>query len=154
MRKQNGATLIEVLISVLVLAIGLLGLASTQMMSLKNGNGAHHRYMATLAAQEIIERIRANPDGFKSGKTYKNSDVTKSQDCSVGCSPDELAKLDLYEWGQLLNSNLPGAAGVAVIDSQRKTTVTITWTEQHTGKDYGGSSGGSENATFVMSVEL
>jgi len=70
MRKQRGATLIEVLISVLVLAVGLLGLAATQMMSMKNGNSAHQRYMATLAAHDMAERMRANAAGVDQGSYY------------------------------------------------------------------------------------
>ncbi|WP_020411444.1 type IV pilus modification protein PilV [Microbulbifer variabilis] len=156
MHKQSGATLIEVLVSVLVLAIGLLGLASTQMMSLKNGNGSHHRYMAALAAQEIIERMRANPTGFKSGD-YDSSDigssVGSSPDCSSGCQPSQLAGLDLYEWGLLLSNNLPSATG-EIVSKGGQVTVTINWKEQHTGEDYAGSKADLDDAIFEMSVEL
>ncbi|GAB2894295.1 type IV pilus modification protein PilV [Microbulbifer echini] len=174
MFDQRGATLIEILVSILVLAIGLLGLAATQMMSLKNGNGSHHRYMAALAAQEIIERMRANPVGFKSGDYDGNHGLSVdlagedddisggapstdnnslTPDCSSKCTPSELSDLDIYEWENLLSSNFPSATGSIKSDAG-EVKVTITWKEQHTGKSYGGSSGNLDDATFEMSVEL
>ncbi|WP_323847378.1 type IV pilus modification protein PilV [Microbulbifer magnicolonia] len=193
MRNQRGATLIEVLIAVLVLAVGLLGLAATQLMSMKNGNGAHQRYMAALAAHDIIERMRANPGGFEQGsydgevgegaaeetggndgpveieETVVDGEVVETEvpetggeetggeegtpDCSSSCSVTELAALDLYEWEQLLSSNLPSAIG-AISRNGDQVTVTITWQEQHTGENYGTSSGGLDDASFEMIVEL
>ncbi|AWF79865.1 type IV pilus modification protein PilV [Microbulbifer sp. A4B17] len=159
MLKQKGATLIEVLVSVLVLAVGLLGLAATQVMSLKNGNGAHHRYMAALAAQEIIERMRANPtgtiDGEYDGTVGGSGDGGSSStpDCSSACSVSELAELDLYEWELILSSNLPAATGT-IAHNSGEVTVTISWSEQHTGENYGELDGGLDDATFEMIVEL
>ncbi|WP_444883712.1 type IV pilus modification protein PilV [Microbulbifer sp. PSTR4-B] len=174
MFDQRGATLIEVLVSILVLAVGLLGLAATQMMSLKNGNGSHHRFMAALAAQDIIERMRANPVGFKSGGydgdhglsvalAEEGSDISGSQpgtennastpDCSNKCTPAELADLDIYEWENLLASNLPSSAG-SIKRSASGVEVIISWKEQHTGSKYGSGSDSLDDATFEMSVEL
>ncbi|WP_444892735.1 type IV pilus modification protein PilV [Microbulbifer sp. TRSA001] len=165
MFKQKGATLIEVLVSVLILAVGLLGLAATQVMSLKNGNGSHHRYMAALAAQEIIERMRANPTGASDGEYDGSvggsssdggsggSDSSSTPSCSSACSVSELAELDLYEWELILSSNLPSATGTIERNSG-EVTVTISWSEQHTGENYGSVDGGLDNATFEMIVEL
>jgi len=155
MRNQKGATLIEVLVSVLVLAVGLLGVAATQMMSLKNSNGSNQRYMAALAAQEIVERMRANPSGLEQG-SYDGTETgggTLSNNCTSSCTVTQLASLDLYEWGQLLKTNLPSGQGV-ISRSGNEVTVTITWLQQHTGENYGGADGGTENATFTMTVEL
>ncbi|MFC6634566.1 type IV pilus modification protein PilV [Microbulbifer taiwanensis] len=155
MQKQRGATLIEVLISVLILAVGLLGLAATQMMSMKNGNGAHHRYMAALAAQEIIERMRANPSALEQGSYDGKVDgsETSTNNCSSSCSVNDLADRDLYEWDQVLKSNLPSATG-NIARNGDEVTVTISWKEQHTGEKYGASGGAPEDATFEMIVEL
>jgi type IV pilus assembly protein PilV len=59
-RPQSGFSLIEVLIAVLVLGVGLLGLALLQSISLRNGNSAAHRTQATNLAYEMIDMIRAN----------------------------------------------------------------------------------------------
>ena len=57
---QRGATLIEVLVAMLVLSIGLLGLAGMQMTALKSNQSAYYRSQATVLAYDIIDRMRAN----------------------------------------------------------------------------------------------
>lgn len=155
MKKQAGATMIEVLVTILVLAVGLLGLSATQVMSLKNGNNAHHRYMAALAAHEMAERMRANPDGLElasyDGKTADGTEA--SVDCSNGCSAADLARLDLYDWGQVISTNLPGGEG-QIERAGSTVTLTVTWKEQHTGQNRGTAAGGTEDSTFEMVVEL
>ncbi|MFD1217983.1 type IV pilus modification protein PilV [Microbulbifer celer] len=154
MKKQQGATLIEVLISVLVLAVGLLGVAATQTLSLKNGNGANQRYMAALAAQEIVERMRANPAGLAQGGydgTVDGKETAKS--CATACNVSDLASMDLYEWDQLLQTNLPASTGTIARNGD-EVTVTVAWKQQHTGKNLGSSKGGTEDTDFVMTVEL
>ena len=59
--KQTGVGMLEVLIALLVLAIGSLGFAGLQLVSLKNANEANFRAQATLVAQDAIERFQANP---------------------------------------------------------------------------------------------
>ena len=155
MKKQTGATMIEILVTILVLAVGLLGLSATQVMSLKNGNNAHHRYMAALAAHEMAERIRANPDGLElsgySGKTVDGSEA--SVNCATNCNAGAIANLDLYEWGQVISTNLPGGEGEIGV-AGRTVTLTVTWNEQHTGESRATAAGGTEESTFEMVVEL
>lgn len=157
MKKQVGATMIEILVTILVLAVGLLGLSATQVMSLKNGNNAHHRYTAALAAQEMAERMRANPDGLELGsysaKSVDGSETSPSCSASLACSAADLARLDLYDWGQVISTNLPGGTGEIGV-SGGTVTLTVKWKEQHTGEKQGSSAGGTEESTFVMVVEL
>ncbi|WP_323847373.1 type IV pilus modification protein PilV [Microbulbifer magnicolonia] len=156
MKNQRGATLIEILVTVLVLAVGLLGLGATQMVSLKNGNNANVTYFATLAAYDIAERMRINPLGVENG-AYDATDVDGNQtpkSCVSGiCSTLELAAMDLYEWGQTLSANLPEGKGTIAIDDG-EATITVNWTEQHTGENYGKSTGGAEEKSFEMVAEL
>ncbi|SEA47903.1 type IV pilus modification protein PilV [Microbulbifer marinus] len=158
MKKQAGATMIEILVTILVLAVGLLGLSATQVMSLKNGNNAHHRYMAALAAHEMAERMRANPDGIELGG-YDNAKVSAetvtgtAPDCSQTCAAGSLAALDLYDWGQVISTNLPGGEG-EISRAGRVVTLTVSWNEQHTGENRGTAAGGTDESSFVMVVEL
>lgn len=155
MKRQTGATMIEVLVTILILAVGLLGLSATQVMSLKNGNNSHQRYLAALAAEEMADRMRANPAGILNGNyDGKSVDGTEaSVSCSTKCSSGNLAKLDLHDWGQVLSKNLPGGSGEIDVDGE-KVTLTVTWNEQHTGASRGTASGGAEEKTFVMVVDL
>ncbi|RDH45523.1 type IV pilus modification protein PilV [Zooshikella ganghwensis] len=70
--KQHGISLIEVLITVLVLGIGLLGLAGLQSVSMKNTYQSAQRSQVMWLAHELVERMRANPDG-----TQANSYTTE-----------------------------------------------------------------------------
>lgn len=155
MKKQVGATMIEVLVTILIMAVGLLGLSATQMMSLKNGNNAHHRYMAALAAHEMAERLRANSDGLElAAYDSKKADGSEaSVDCSTKCSPADLARLDLYEWGQVISTNLPGGAGL-IERNGREVTLSVNWDEQNTGLRSDGAEAGTEKSEFKMVVEL
>ncbi|SHG20250.1 type IV pilus assembly protein PilV [Microbulbifer donghaiensis] len=157
MKQQTGATMIEILVTILVLAVGLLGLSATQVMSLKNGNNAHHRYMAALAAHEMAERMRANPDGLElgsyDGETVDGSETTPNCSATLSCSAGDLADLDLYDWGQVISDNLPSGTG-QITRAVRTVTLTVSWNEQHTGENRGTAAGGLENSTFEMVVEL
>ncbi|GMG88580.1 type IV pilus modification protein PilV [Biformimicrobium ophioploci] len=151
-KQQRGATLIEVLITVLVMAIGLLGLGATQMLSLKNGNNAHHRFMAASAAQDLVERMRANPDGVELGG-YSDKSVNGTESvvsCTATCSASELANMDLYEWGQLIDVNLPDAVGTVDVDGAIA-TISVGWKEQNT---QGRSAEATDDSAFTMQVEL
>ncbi|TXH94678.1 MAG: type IV pilus modification protein PilV [Rheinheimera sp.] len=60
LHRQRGISLLETLIAVLVLAIGLLGVAGLQTTNLKNSHSAHQRTMAVMLTSSMAERIRAN----------------------------------------------------------------------------------------------
>jgi type IV pilus modification protein PilV len=59
--RQQGLTIIELLISLIIITIGLLGLAGLQLSSARGNHGAYQRSQASLLAQDLIERIRVNP---------------------------------------------------------------------------------------------
>lgn len=59
-RKQQGLSMVEVLVAVVILAIGLLGIASTQLVALEQTNMAQKRTTATILVSEMADRVRAN----------------------------------------------------------------------------------------------
>lgn len=66
-KTQKGVTLLEVLISVLVLAIGVLGVAGLQSVSLRSTNTAHERAMAVVLTETLFEVMRVNAAGARQG---------------------------------------------------------------------------------------
>ena len=129
--KQQGFSLIEILIAIIVLSIGLLGLAGLQLSSLRNSNSAYARSQAVVLTNDIIDRMRANIVGFNQGR-YDDQQVgcqdkyncTKGNlgdlyvsaeptaNCrDVACSTDEMVATDLYAWQTRLNQELPNAVG-------------------------------------------
>jgi len=105
---ERGFSLFEVLITVVVISIGLLGLAGLQFAGLRAANNAQEHTLATLLAQDIAERLHANRSVAASydGITLDNaSGVALAKDCAditKNCLPDELKNYDSYEWYQLI----------------------------------------------------
>jgi len=66
-KTQHGFSMIEVLVSLLVIAVGLLGLSGLQIASVKGTSNAHSRNVATNLAMELSERMRSNPAGVDDG---------------------------------------------------------------------------------------
>lgn len=62
-RRQRGVALLEVLIAVLVLSIGLLGMAALQAQALRNNQSAHERSQAVILTYSIFDAMRADPSG-------------------------------------------------------------------------------------------
>ncbi|HSH29207.1 MAG TPA: type IV pilus modification protein PilV [Thiohalobacter sp.] len=115
-RPQHGFTLIELLIAVVVLSIGLLGLAALQAQALRNNQSAYHRTQATILAYDMIDRARANRQGFDNGN-YHLPTATETPAClAAGCNAAQMAGNDMFEWAALVNSHLPGGEGVICRD--------------------------------------
>jgi type IV pilus assembly protein PilV len=69
---QRGFTLTEVLVAVLVLAVGLLGLAGLQLAGMKGNHSAYLRSQAAIAAYDLLDRVRADPAAFSGGPLMAN----------------------------------------------------------------------------------
>ena len=97
--NQYGFSLIEVLISVLVFGVGVLGLGSLQIASLKGSSNAHYRTTASVLAQDLADRMRSNLDAVREGRYGETvSCGTVSRLCrSSACSKEELAIFDVQE---------------------------------------------------------
>jgi len=125
-KQQRGVGMIEVLVTVLVLAIGLLGLASLQVASMKNTNNAHYRALATIYAYDMAERMRSNPKGVAAGN-YNN--VTANKNGGVAGCTGCIASQDATEWSQALVAGFPEGVAGRVTASGNNHEVTITWNE-------------------------
>jgi type IV pilus assembly protein PilV len=120
-RRQHGLTLIEVLVTLTIVSVGLLGVAGLQGMAKRSTHQAYQRTLATQLVDGVIERIRANPTAVASYHTGTGSpqggdaEASKpSPDCSGVnvCTDTQLAAYDLWAWGQLID----GTAVTRVID--------------------------------------
>lgn len=123
LRYQRGAGLIEVLVAVLVLAVGLLGMAGLQTQSLRFNNEAYFRTQATLLAMDMADRMRANFEQVRedtSTYTFAKTDTvpTTFKSCETNaCTASELATYDFAQWRQRVDLVLPGAAVAVSPDS-------------------------------------
>ena len=118
---QSGFTLIEVLVTLVIFAFGMLGVAGLQLVSLSNMDSAQYRSIASLKASEMAERLRANSGTNYIGvsgqdKACRSSHYSDSH-VAVACTPSELAADDLHDWGSELEGRLPSGVGVVCKDS-------------------------------------
>ncbi len=128
MNKKSGFTLIEVLIAMVVLAIGLLGLAGLQVTSLKNNQSAYNRSQATQLAYDLADRMRANFAGVSSYTTGTAAAVANCKN-TTGCSPAEMAVNDLFEWNSAISSALPNGGTGTISVTGGVYRITISWSE-------------------------
>ncbi len=131
-RKQRGASLIEVLITMLVVALGLMGIAGMLLASTRYQQTSTHRAEAIHQANFIIEKMRVNnatttlanlaaaqatpetaylaEDAYASAGTL-HSNPNCGLDGQPNCSAAQAAQRDLREWRESLSDNLPGGRG-------------------------------------------
>ncbi len=115
-------TLVEVLISVLILAVGLLGAAAIQLNALIYTDSSKMRSQASFIAYDMMDRIRANPD----------ADYSLAGVASVTATAGSTAArdADLYDFKTNI-SNFAGAPGDGIIAvNGRAITITIKWSDQ------------------------
>ncbi|MFT4872315.1 type IV pilus modification protein PilV [Congregibacter sp.] len=142
LQAQSGFTLIEVMVSVLILLIGLLGVAGMQMLSLQANQGAYFRSQAIYIGSEILDAMRANPTAAANYEGVYPDTIPGDQTCddADGCTPQQAALQDLREWNVHFfdvfgvgagnfRPSIPN--GQAVITANgNEYTVQVSWTER------------------------
>lgn len=123
-RQQQGATLIEVLIAVVVLSIGLLGLAGLQVTSVQSNHSAYQRSQASLLASDLADRMRANRTQALTN-AYVADYATSSSSNNVSGTR---AQKDLAEWLNNLALKLPDGQG-KVEKNGSLVTIHVRWND-------------------------
>jgi len=133
MKKQKGVTLVEVLVALLVLTIGLVGLAALQLNGLRFNHSAYLRTQSTILAYDIIDSMRVNRDQARGGGyTIAIGATTAGGSCSSACTPSQLASSELRGWKANLASSLPqgdGSITDIAVGTTRTVRVTVQWQE-------------------------
>jgi len=128
-RGARGMTLIEVLVTLVIISVGLLGVAGLQLTTLRNNYDAYVRSQAAMLAADILDRMRANRD------QALDNDYT----IAIGATPDTstAAGRDLAQWKETLSTQLPngdGAVRTLVTDPvtgfAQVVEITIQWGER------------------------
>ena len=127
----------------LLLAIGLLGVAGMHVVGLKNTMNANLRTQASILAYDIADRMRANrPNAF---------DYQISLDSGIPETSSVILDIDLHEWKTALAASLPGGDGAVVLDGDRF-LVTIQWVERVGGAVAGATA--LETRQYALAGEL
>ena len=124
-RRMAGFTLIEALIALVVLSVGLLGVAGLQMTGLRANMSAASRTQATYLANDILDRMRANTRDARAGL----------YNLAIGATPSGAgtALSDMNAWVAELQTLPSGQGSIAVDSTTNIATITIKWLDSHGG---------------------
>lgn len=134
--RQQGFTLLESLVAMVVLSVGMLGVGALYVESLQSGRDAVIRSKAVTLAADMADRIRSNRQGLAAygGAAADNSCADTAATATTLCTPAQMAAHDLFLWNQMLNDSsigIPDANGTVVFDgttSPATYTITVGWT--------------------------
>jgi type IV pilus assembly protein PilV len=122
LNHQRGVTLIEVLVTLLVVSVGLLGVAAMQGLALSNSHGAHHHTLATTIAYDALDRARAELDGR----------------VVVGPVPESVrTSIQQVYADERYNSRFPGGVNVVLQSIGADLVVTVSWNDDRLGVNTG-----------------
>jgi type IV pilus assembly protein PilV len=154
-KQQSGFSLIEVLVATVIMAIGILGIAGLQVVSLQQNRSSLLRSEALQIGNDIVDRMRANPDQVYAPVEYTDAPSTSATNCKeVDCNEVEMSEYDITLWKCMINPNdssdvpysicttllatfgnvssLPeGEAEIQVADDVQ--TVRVRWTDDRAG---------------------
>lgn len=133
--RESGFTLVEVLIALVIMSIGMLGIAALYLESLRSSRTALLRTQAVTLAADMADRIRANRYISVGAGKYDPSLVTAAsvaacETAGSTCSAANMYANDLYRWQQQVTATLPestAAVNFAIVNSVPIYTITISW---------------------------
>jgi type IV pilus assembly protein PilV len=154
-QAQSGSSLIEVLVALVILAVGMLSMAALHNASTKYGRLAEFRTSATMLAEELSDRMRANPAGVRNGNYVLNASWVAvparvnepgiPPACAAAQCAAAVAASDLAQWNNAAISVLPGA-GLFTQQVGANSTVMDVWVAWIEPRGRGGADAAAENA--------
>ena len=141
--KQQGFTLIEVLVAMFILAIGILGAGAMQMVGFQSHQDAYYRTQAMYLAGNIVDRMRANVSGVDDSTVFDDINTAEAnsipddpgcRDSVGGCTAVQIAQADIADWAQDFNAAspvLPASSGSIQREAGTNNfTIVINWQER------------------------
>lgn len=130
MQKQTGFSLIEVLVTMVIISFGMLGIAGVIINGLKNNNSSYARTQASVLANDIIDRMRANKTTAELS-TYPYNLALTASPTGAGVPLN-----DLNEWRASLATAMPSGTGSVAMDAvTKKVTVVVQWDDSRATSD-------------------
>ena len=148
--RARGFTIVEALVALVVLAVGMLGIAGLYVTTLRSGSSAIFRTQAINLATDMADRIRSNRNA---NVAYNGAPADNScfGTAAVDCTPAQMAANDLLLWNTQLAQILPTGTGTVVVagaSAPYTYTITITWLEQ------GSSVGAGTQQTYQLQMQI
>lgn len=148
-RRMRGVSMVEALVALVIISVGMLGVAGLYLSSLQAGRSANLRMQAVNLATDLGDRIRANRRGVANYKASA-TDTGKSNDCAgTTCTAVQIAENDLYIWKQAITAALPANANgqvtyTATAGQPSRCTIMVVWRE----------AGADADSTYSLTVEV
>jgi type IV pilus assembly protein PilV len=128
----RGFSLIEVLVALVVVTIGLLGVAAMQTLALTAGQGGYLRTQAVFQTYDMMDRLRANPTGLAAGLYDNIPDTpgTQPASCSPACAADQVRDFDRHDWNIANQNLLPNGRGTVTSPDSNTFTINVLWDDR------------------------
>ncbi len=135
--KQTGFSMLEILISLVIIAIAMLGAAGIQLNVLRLNKGSQSRTQAIFLASDMAERMEANKAGAVGGNyslALTSASSVAATDCTAqACDAPTLAAWDISQWGQTISKALPQASwsiSTAAVANPITYSIVIKWVDR------------------------
>ena len=162
--RTRGFTLMEVLVALVVISIGLIGIAAMQASAIASTHSSQSESLAAIEARSMADAMQANPAywttlppssftvsapavGSSIGTISDTGLASQTTNClTTACTAQQLAAYDLQKWGWQLNTQVPGATAhfACQIASPSICSITVNWSQKATAAL---NSGTQSNAT-------
>ena len=152
--RSAGFSIVEALVALVVLSVGMLGIAALYVESLRAGRSAVYHTQAVNLAADMADRIRANRSAGAAVWRLPANGTPAVQGCvnaGVNCNPGQLAQDDQARWLQAIQTQLPGDGaatpdGTIEVDEvavPNQYTITVTWSEP-----------GNEQLSYTLTMQI
>jgi type IV pilus assembly protein PilV len=117
-KRQEGLTLVEIMVALVVLSIGLAGMAGLTLFNVTGTASAQTYSQAIVSADQMADSIRGNMEAYESAE-FTSDPATSSLDCTSGttCTAVQLAEYDVTEWKAWVAAALPAGQAFVCTDS-------------------------------------
>ena len=135
---QQGATMIEVMVTVFILAVGLLGVAGLQSAGLRQASNSQTDAQAQILAQDLAEMILAYDSDAEGDYEMNALPLNQGKDCiSNICTNEELAQYNIWTWSQSMQPPLPSFdLDIGFVAATRSYDIVLTWDANKDGDAY------------------
>lgn len=142
MVRQSGASMLEVLVTLVIVAVALLGTAALQARAIQFNQSSQSRSQAVFLVGDLAERIEANKVGAGAGGYLLSAQACTGAtvtNCSTSCTSTDLATSDLSQWRTAVDSTLPQStcAVTRTVSGNTNTyTITVSWVDRRSDTTY------------------